>query len=431
MNIRPIAILLPLAFVCSCASLSNDRFLNSKVDAERKAEAVVDQGAAAYEAELEGAGDYAKVPEIRRYFEVALSYDPANEKAADYLDRIDDYSKAFVQKKLAIANRLLAKNPREEADDYAILVALQSARKVDSSNERVNKLLREQGPTRDRLAASYIGRSEAAAERATSPQAGKGVPQPKAPRPAESEAAYAEAYVYAYKAVAIDPANLKASRAKSSALSGLAKSFDARAAQVSGLISKSKFEEAQASLAKLTAFNGQVVGAFSTRCRELGYKLYLAWAKEREAKKDLIGARDKADAALARQRGDEALALRKRVVAALSTLQDEAAFDAMLAEVDDLLAKGALVTAQRHLVALDKAAKEPARKAQVADRSAKLRAGLKPLYDRAVEAYRAESFKQAIEGLKVVVAVDPDYEQAADYLEKARQKQSLVDQFSK
>jgi len=63
--------------------------------------------------------------------------------------------------------------------------------------------------------------------------------------------------------------------------------------------------------------------------------------------------------------------------------------------------------------------------------SAKLRAGLKPLYDRAVEAYRAESFKQAIEGLKVVVAVDPDYEQAADYLEKARQKQSLVDQFSK
>jgi hypothetical protein len=431
MNVRPAIAILPFAIACSCASFSNDLFLNRRVDAERKAEAVADQGAAAYEAELEGAGDYAKVPEIRRYFEVALSYDPANEKAAEYLDKIDDYSKSFVQRKLAVADRLLAKSPREEADDYAILSALQSARQVDSSNERVNKLLKEQGPTKDRLAASYLGRSLAAADRASPPKGQKGAPPPKAPSAAESEAAFAEAYVYAYKAVAIDPGNAKAAKAKSSALSELSKSFDARAAQVSGLISKSKFEEAKASLARLSAFDASVVGAFSPRCRELGYKLYLAWAKDLEGRKDLSGARDKADAALAQQRGDEALALRKRVVAALSSLEGEAAFDATLAEVDGLLAKGALAQAQRRLVALDRAAKDPARKSQVADRRAKLRAGLKPLYDKAVDAYRAESFKQAIESLKVVVAVDPDYEQASDYLEKAKQKQGLIDQFSK
>ena len=67
-------------------------------------------------------------------------------------------------------------------------------------------------------------------------------------------------------------------------------------------------------------------------------------------------------------RAEPELALRKRVVAALSSLEDESAFDATLAELDDLLAKGALAPAQRRLAALDKAAKDSTRKALVADR---------------------------------------------------------------
>jgi hypothetical protein len=63
------------------------------------------------------------------------------------------------------------------------------------------------------------------------------------------------------------------------------------------------------------------------------------------------------------------------------------------------------------------------------DRNQKIVASLKDLYDRGVQAYRDEDFKTAIEVLQTVVGVQVDYEQAGDYLDKARAKQKLVDQY--
>ncbi len=413
----------------SCASLSKDFFLNKQVDAAYKAEAVASQGVAAYEAELEAAGDYTKVAEVRRYFEVALEYDPDNAKAGEYLDKVDGYAKRFVGAKLAQAERLLAKSPREEAEDYALIVALQSARAADSSNERVNKLLKEQKGVKDKLSAQYLERSLAAAARANPPEPAKGAPPAKAPSPAERESALSESYLQAQKALAVDPGNSKAAKARAEALGELEEGFASRAAPVKQQIAASKYDGAKASYAKLAAFDSGLGGAFAEPRRELGYQLYLSWAKSLEAKKDLTSAREKADAALALKRGDEALALRKRVVAAMSSIESDAAFEAALAELDRLIAKGDLGGAQRRAASLDRAAKDAARKAKLAERHAKLRAGIKAYYDRGVEAYRAENFRLAIEQLNVVVAIDSSYEQAAEYLEKAREKQKLVEQF--
>jgi hypothetical protein len=54
---------------------------------------------------------------------------------------------------------------------------------------------------------------------------------------------------------------------------------------------------------------------------------------------------------------------------------------------------------------------------------------LKDLYDRGVQSYRDEDFKTAIELLQTVVGVQVDYEQAGDYLDKAKSKQKLLDQY--
>ncbi len=40
-----------------------------------------------------------------------------------------------------------------------------------------------------------------------------------------------------------------------------------------------------------------------------------------------------------------------------------------------------------------------------------------------------ENFADAIEALETVVRIDVSYEQAADYLEKARSKQRLLEQY--
>lgn len=431
MTARDFIILLPLALASSCASFSGDAFLIRNVDASIKAEAVAAQGVAAYEEQLEAAGDYTKVEEIRRYFEVALDYDPANAKAEEYLAKVDGYSKKFVGSRLAAAQKILAKSPREEADNYAILVALQSARAADSSNDKVNKLLREQRATKDKLSAQYLERSLAAAARADPPEAPEGGPPAKAPSAAAREAAFAESYAYASKAVAVDPDNAKAAKAKAAAQGELGKGFESRAAEIKAKIAKSRFEEAKASFAKLSAYDASIGGAFAKDRRELGYQLYLAWAKSLESKKDLTGAREKADAALAQKRGEEALALRRRVVAVMTSVAGAADFDAAVADLDKLIAKGDLGQAQRRLNALDRVAKDASRKAKLAGRHEKLKAGLGAVYDRGVNAYREENFKLAIEQLNVVIAIDPSYEQASDYLEKAKEKQKLVDQFSK
>jgi hypothetical protein len=58
-----------------------------------------------------------------------------------------------------------------------------------------------------------------------------------------------------------------------------------------------------------------------------------------------------------------------------------------------------------------------------------VRSFLPDLYARGLAAYREEDFAGAIEALETVVRIDVGYEQAADYLEKARSKQRLLEQY--
>ena len=65
--------------------------------------------------------------------------------------------------------------------------------------------------------------------------------------------------------------------------------------------------------------------------------------------------------------------------------------------------------------------------AQAAVSTAAVRARLPDLYSRGVEAYRSEDFRRAVELLSIVVEIEVGYEQASDYLDKARAKQKLLE----
>ena len=84
---RAAALLGALALLAGCTSLSNSLFLVSKVEGPLKAKAVTEQGIERYQLYLVSQGDYARVDEVRRYFVVALRYDPDNLKAQQYLER--------------------------------------------------------------------------------------------------------------------------------------------------------------------------------------------------------------------------------------------------------------------------------------------------------------------------------------------------------
>jgi hypothetical protein len=126
---------------------------------------------------------------------------------------------------------------------------------------------------------------------------------------------------------------------------------------------------------------------------------------------------------------EEASTLRGRILQARQQGQSGQSYEAALAEAERLLAEGDLAGAYGRLDGLARGTKDPARLAALEGRRQKIRGQLKALYEKAVGYYRAEEFGKAAELLETVVAVDVEYEQAAEYLDKARTKQKLLEQY--
>ena len=123
-----------------------------------------------------------------------------------------------------------------------------------------------------------------------------------------------------------------------------------------------------------------------------------------------------------------AAALKKQIASVKAKADAGVSFDASLQEVDRLIAADELISADRRIDSLARVTTDQANVASLDERRQSIVDKLKDVYDRGVQAYRDEDFKEAIDLLKTVVGVQVDYEQASDYLDKARSKQKVLDQ---
>jgi hypothetical protein len=179
----------------------------------------------------------------------------------------------------------------------------------------------------------------------------------------------------------------------------------------------------------LNALNRRANNSFEPDVRNASYSLNFTWARYLYSQKDYSTAEVKTDAALAVSRTDEAAALKKKLSDLRSKADAGVSFDAGLEDVDRLIGAGEMLAAHRKIDYLGRVTKDPAKQAMLDDRSQKIESSLKDFYDRGVAAYRDEDFKTAIDLLQTVVGIKVDYEQAGDYLDKARSKQKLLQQF--
>jgi len=194
-------------------------------------------------------------------------------------------------------------------------------------------------------------------------------------------------------------------------------------------VGASKFADARTQLNGLNDLNRKSGNSFDADVRTQTYAVNFAWAKAAFAQKDYTTSEARVDAALAVNRTAEASALKKSLTDLRSRTTDTgASFDAALADIDKAIAAGDLLTAHRKLDAVANSTTDQARLSQLDDRDQKIQDGLKPLYDDGVAAYQNEDFKTAIDKLSIVVEIKVDYGQAADYLDKAKAKQKLLDQ---
>jgi hypothetical protein len=402
------------------APTGDNAFLVQNLDDVNKSAALTNQGVAAYNTYLVQQAEYTKAEYVRQFFLVALRYDPDNVKAKQYLDKVDTFKSSLLDAKLKIATTLAAKPKRKESEDYALLVALQSAVAIDPTNEAANKMLKDNAALQASLSDTYLKRSVDSKKKADA----KSTPD------ADREALYVSAYDDASKAAAVAPANAKAKAQKDSLVGSLDAAFTAHVANEAKLVQGGKYDDANAELGRMNSLNAKLSGKRTPDVQTATYGLYFQWAKALDAKGQILDAGDKLDVALAAKRSPEAVELKKKLSAKAASTNQGAAFDAALPEIDKYIAKGDYLAATKRIDAASKLTKDKAKLDQLDALRQKMKDSVGGIYEAGVAAYRSEDFKTAIDKLTTVVGFNADYEQAADYLSKAKEKQKLLDQFS-
>jgi hypothetical protein len=404
--------------VLGCTSTSvNDSFLLKNLDDETKAQALTTEGIQQYELHLNRLQEFDQIPHVRGYFSTALSFDPGNTQAQRYLTLIDGFKSKKLQTNLSTATKAFAKAKRTDDENYALFVSLQTAAKIEPADPKVKKMLGDTAPDRSKLVDSYVAKSKASLSGITD----------KTPD-ATREKQYTEALQSASKALDVDPSSSAAQNQVKSIKAELAKMVAARSAAIEKLVAASKFTEARTQVTALNNLNRKAANGFEADVRTASYSLNYSWAKSLYAQKDYNTADVRVDAALAVKRTDEAAALKKQIAAVKAKVDAGVSFDASLQEVDRLIAADELVSADRKIDSLARATTDQARLGSLDERRLTITDKLKGVYDRGVQAYRDEDFKEAIDLLKTVVGVQVDYEQASDYLDKAKSKQKVLDQ---
>jgi hypothetical protein len=245
---------------------------------------------------------------------------------------------------------------------------------------------------------------------------------------AQKQKGYTDALAYAKKAQDVDPTSTIAQAQVKLVKEQVAKLVAGMGASIDKLITASKFTDARTQLNALNDLNRRTANSFDADVSNASYNLSFSWAKNLYAQKDYATAESRVDAALAIRRTGEASTLKQQIAAARTKSDAGASFDSALADIDRLIGQGELVSANRRIVAVAKVTTEQVKLATLNDRKQSIVDKLQDLYTRGVQAYQDEDFKTAIELLQTVVGVQVDYQQAGDYLDRARSKQKVLDQ---
>lgn len=405
--------------LASCSTLNSDAsFLVDKLDDQTKSRVLVDAGAAAWNDVVVDQGNISQIGAIREYFVVALHYNPQNQNAYRWLNVVNDYRSAKVKDAVGDARGLLKKSPRREEDDYALAMAVRRANQLDPQNAEVVKLVNDTSAVRGSLATVYVKRANAALDR-VGKNAGDAV----------REAAYIDAFQNAVRATNVDPKDAQAASLRGSLRSQILGIIRKRLDAAPKLVDAAKFSAARAQIDTAADLNRKAGGEFRDAVVDAYYQLNLRWAQYNFKNQDYAAAENRVAAAIDYKRGPEAVELQKRISKLRDQVDQSASLDTTLSNIDKLIAAGDLVPAQRQLIGASSLAKDQAAQDQLEARRKRIRAGLADLYAKGVQYYKGEDFGNAIDALEVVNSVDPGYEQAADYLEKARQKKRLLDTY--
>ena len=183
-----------------------------------------------------------------------------------------------------------------------------------------------------------------------------------------------------------------------------------------------KYAEAETALLRADKSVAAVTNEKDADIQAIKYKLYYAWGSSLYSAKKYQSAGEKASLALKASETREASILKSKIDKAAATRDYDADIDDILSSVDSLLAKGDPVSALAAIKSNISNLKVQANKASLSAKQDLVFAQRDRLYKDAIALYNDEDYEGARQKFQIVTAIDPAYEQAQSYLDKANTK---------
>ena len=207
--------------------------------------------------------EFDRIDEVRRYFEVALRYDPANALAKKYLALVTNFRESNLKTSLRDATRYSQKPKRTDEETYLLCLAVQKAARIDPKNPDVQKLADDTQAARVSFVEETLARSKAATDRIDE-KTGE----------TAREKLTIEAFQLASRALAADPQSAdRPGPRRTPCVPPSAQIVKRRLEGAQKLIAAQRFTEAKSQIAAAGELNRKLGGGFDAELRAALYAL--------------------------------------------------------------------------------------------------------------------------------------------------------------
>ncbi|AEJ18483.1 hypothetical protein [Gracilinema caldarium] len=418
-----------LAF--SCSTFQTNQFIQNNLSQEEKAEIIFQKGLQLYNTRLVEQNDITAIPEVRSYFVAALRADPEHLKAQEYLIKTDTFKTKRFEEYLARAKALYEKNNRTDIEDYEMIVAIKHAQEIDSSNNDINKLRSDTGDVRKQVLQRRI-QHLTELEQAIR----------KSKTKIELHKQLGVAVRIMKEITTIDASNKDALTIRKSIDGYVTSVVLADTNDATNKLKQKKYQDAELALINAEKTYGALQKTPLPELSKTKYQLYFSWAESLYAEKKYQAAEVRINTALQVEKNPEAVELKNKIAKGTGTVTTtttkpaasgktktavpqrdyDAELPDLLVIIDATIEKGNLVKAwdlvNTNMIQL----KMQSNKTKLASRKTVILEKVKELYEDSVVAFNSEDYETARDGFRTIVRINPGYEQAQAYLDRANTK---------
>ena len=410
MPIRPaiLTALIVAVFASSCAS-QPDLFILSETTPREKSAILTAKGIDMYDTLLLEKNDVSAVPKIRLFFVNALLADPLNKQAETYLIRIQSFKTERLAAYIKRAKALKDKKSLTDRESYDLCLSVRHALDLDASSPEALKLEKDIADVSKQVIEKRVAALDALEKRLMVEKA-------------DAEAIIPQTTRLINEITQIDSGNSNAAAFRKDIDAFVAERIRKDTDVAKAALSKKNWAGAEAAVLQAERILEGLGRSLTPEIKSLRRQTYLEWAKVLFSQGKYELADVKVSAALVIDSDPVALDLKARIFAARTARDFDSDLADALEAIDSRIASGDLSGAWVLIGVGLSLSKTSASKDQLTARKSTVQAKLGGVYERAVAAYNEEAYEDARDGLRTVIAIVPNYQQAAAYLEKVNIK---------